>query len=371
MVASKRIPIPISDSQTTMAGLGSVCGCNCRQDYTVTNRLILQESPKLVERPSVKLGTLALSDPGVIANARQIFYGDSQTMVTSKPNDSSTHRMVDPSHVTLLSAGQPFQKAFRPFCALPLERGSQSLVMVAKGLDVGSSKSFAGREGSQVLYSEIYTQDTCRLCMHGRFGLECDLNKVGPILTLNECRARWTSTGKQVALTGADHELETHSAPQQGQGYGAVLFSQAKNTLVIICTGRVKDAVPALRLESPRHAVDCSNRKITRESILCPDFPVHHMVKLNLVSGTGRFRHLPDRVARLRKSNKRRIDSRSQVNRHVNLATQCQYLSHGIEHTALARPYQTNVRASSIFKILVGACPRLMQGIRAGWEDGK
>src|SRR5712691_725757 len=109
---------------TPMAGLRGISRINQDDRHASRLRLVRHELPQLVKRPTVVMVALSFADFRALSDAIQILQGNLSLCGCCGRDELLTDPVVDRSHVTCLSAGEPFQKPFGFFRAFALKRTS-------------------------------------------------------------------------------------------------------------------------------------------------------------------------------------------------------------------------------------------------------
>src|SRR5205823_2478169 len=98
--------MPMTAAQ--MAGFRGKSRINQDNRHAGCLRLICYKLPQLVKAPTLVAVALRLARPGTLAYARQILQGNLPLGHVGRCDDLLTDAVVHRSHMTLLSARQPF-----------------------------------------------------------------------------------------------------------------------------------------------------------------------------------------------------------------------------------------------------------------------
>ena len=150
--------VPPVDDPALRACLARVPWVHGDQRNAITLRLVGQESPQLVEAPTVVCAALRPSNRCPIADARQVFDGNSTSGVFGLPHDSLADPVVEiAGKPRLLEPARP-QQALGRFGSLFLELAAKARVPFAKVGVVRAAERLSIAVGSDVLPPEIDAQ---------------------------------------------------------------------------------------------------------------------------------------------------------------------------------------------------------------------
>jgi hypothetical protein len=101
-----------SDIVSDVASLACVSRVERDNFYPFLESFVFQESPKLIERPTIRASTFRFISRlliGSVSNARQILNRNNGALRLSRFDDFFADVVVQPSLIALLSSRQPFQ----------------------------------------------------------------------------------------------------------------------------------------------------------------------------------------------------------------------------------------------------------------------
>ena len=293
---------------TPMAGLRGISRINQDDRHASRLRLVRHELPQLVKRPTVVMVALSFADFRALSDAIQVLQGNLSLCGCCGRDELLTDPVVDRSHVTCLSAGEPFQKPFGFFRAFALKRTSDFGIVGTEPLDLcGFVRVLIGIHGHTPSAKINAQRPSWRVGNRGRT-FELDMQEERTIASFDQ-----RGTGRGVALKPpflvvTKRGLKPHAMIEQRQAKGPVPRAEAEDALVIVNRGGLEGRVRSgFDLQCRTHPRNGPNRQVGRQAKAAAHLHVAGMLHFDFVTRMDSTGHVGNEVAGVCKGYKGRI----------------------------------------------------------------
>lgn len=331
----KPFTTPVANVQAVVASLASVGRINGYQLDTRLQAFVFQKLTQLIERPTIGSPTLGLVSGllvGSIADARQIFDGDSRISFHRPSDNCCTNCMVLPGLKSTFFAGQPFQEAFSSLRAFPLRRRPSPGEPISNIFGLFTAPLFPFRSHRDISASKINANHLAGFLGGWRDVFDLNVDVVLPVPVLTELSGSWLGASQLTNLVIADLQAKPFTPIYCGQTNCPVLLPKRKDSGVIVDAGGLKGFdLPLFLLSSlavsPNPGAS-PNSQIGRQAKTTTQLMINLRLNSRLAGYFG-LNRLIGVVATIRKRLKRRLKFRALFRRRLELADYSQDLFHG------------------------------------------
>lgn len=288
--ADKLLSYALAWLATAMTSLAGPSRLDMERFDSLQGRLVLDESLKLTERPTVKypIGVLAPS-PCSGPDMREVFQRDPVAEpIDGKRDDLLRDVVVHPATVPRFPARQPFQDALCAFRALRLQGCSNASELIPDLEKIFAGPNFTGRRDRQSLDPTVDSQHPAGVgiqCL--RLDLNADVDGES-FLGADERCERGLVPSQQTSLVLADAEQAPNTALDGRETDGPIFLSERKDSGVKRDRGRA--ILPVLmprRLDVAADAANCRYGQVGRQAEPFSRLPISQMVQFDGVGDSG------------------------------------------------------------------------------------
>jgi len=328
--------------QTGVTHLTRIGRRNQEHQHHSESGFVVDKLPQLVERPGIASVALVPASwvlVGALPNPGQIFQDQHGLLLACFGHERFTDDVVGMPLKPFFTPRQPLQeltaappRAPRAFRGFLLEGCTYAAMAITHPRYVITSPGLARTGVGNVTPSQV---DADRLIWERRGidrQVELDMHGVGAISALTELGCLRRRTLQFAALVVAGSQRQSFPAMQQGQAHGHIPFTKAKDTGVVLNTGRAKllhrTAGLMRGFAIHCHTPNSLDGEVGRQLEAIPHVVVDQRLHAVFVANVGRQGRM-DIGARFRKAHQRCIKLFRLLISWLEFANQCQYLFHG------------------------------------------